>query len=325
MKIPKELLEVARMLGETPRRIVFVGGMVRGLLVTDPGSSSARPTKDVDLVVEVHTRVEYYSFCEALRARGFLESSDPEAPICRWVVSGVPVDVMPTEPGVLGFSNVWYADAVATAQRVSADGLELPSVDAPHFMATKLEAWLKRGEGDPFHHDLEDVLAVVDGRSSLSSELASSSAELQRFVGTQLHALLARSDCDEVLSGNLEGDEASQARLPLLRGRLEELARFAAVPDVPARAELEEQFATTTAPVISPSAAPWVAVRSSSLRAVRYDEAQRSLFVEFVSGQICGYLDVPLTVYQALLRAGSKGSYLARWIKPRFRYWRIRA
>jgi hypothetical protein len=325
MKIPRELLEVARMLGAPPRRVVFVGGMVRGLLVTDPGSSSPRPTKDVDLVVEVNTRVEYYVFCDALRARGFLESSDPEAPICRWVVSGVPVDVMPTEPGVLGFSNLWYADAVATAQRVTADGVELPSVDAPHFIATKLEAWLNRGQGDAFHHDLEDVLAVVDGRSNLASELASSSAELQRFVGRQIQALLARSDCDDVLSGNLEGDEASQGRLPLLRRRLEELARLAALPEVPPRPDLEEHFASTPAPVVLPSAAPWVAVRSSNVRAVRYDEAQRSLFVEFVNGQIYGYLDVPVTVYQALLLAGSKGSYLARWVKPRYRYWRVRA
>jgi len=45
--------------------------MVRGLLVTDPGASSPRPTKDVDLVVEVNTRIEYYGFCDVLRARGF--------------------------------------------------------------------------------------------------------------------------------------------------------------------------------------------------------------------------------------------------------------
>jgi hypothetical protein len=299
--------------------------MVRGLLVTDPGASSARPTKDVDLVVELDTLVEYYAFCDSLRARGFLESGDPDAPICRWVVSGVPVDVMPTEPGVLGFSNVWYADAVATAQRMSVDGVELPSVDAPHFVATKLEAWLNRGQGDPFHHDLEDVLAVVDGRNTLADEMASSSPVLQQFVGRQIQALLARSDSDDVLAGNLEGDEASQARLPLMCLRLEQLARFASVPDVSSGPDLEEHFASTASPVMAPSAASWVAVRSSNLRAVRYEPDQRRLFVEFVSGQVYGYLDVPSTVYDALLRAGSKGSYLARWIKPRYHYWRVRA
>jgi len=76
---------------------------------------------------------------------------------------------------------------------------------------------------------------------------------------------------------------------------------------------------------MAPSAASWVAVRSSNLRAVRYEPDQRRLFVEFVSGQVYGYLDVPSTVYDALLRAGSKGSYLARWIKPRYHYWRVRA
>ena len=43
---------VAARLGEDLRReLVFVGGAVAGLLITDPGQPASRPTEDVDLIV----------------------------------------------------------------------------------------------------------------------------------------------------------------------------------------------------------------------------------------------------------------------------------
>ena len=49
------LLEtVAQHLGaELLERMVFVGGAVAGLLITDPAMPSIRPTEDVDLVVHL--------------------------------------------------------------------------------------------------------------------------------------------------------------------------------------------------------------------------------------------------------------------------------
>ena len=44
-------------------------------------------------------------------------------------------------------------------------GLRIRVVTAPYFVATKLEAFRGRGRGDYISsHDLEDLLAVIDGR-----------------------------------------------------------------------------------------------------------------------------------------------------------------
>ena len=48
----------------------------------------------------------------ALIAGGFTEDTDEDAPPCRWVVR-IKVDVMPTRLDVLGFTNRWYAPAMA--------------------------------------------------------------------------------------------------------------------------------------------------------------------------------------------------------------------
>jgi hypothetical protein len=105
VNLPFELRSIGRRLGEDLRdRVVFVGGMIRGLLVKDPAAGPARPTRDVDLIVDVPSHAKYVQLTETLRSRGFRESTDPDAPICRWTVDGIPTDITPVDPGILGFS-----------------------------------------------------------------------------------------------------------------------------------------------------------------------------------------------------------------------------
>jgi hypothetical protein len=77
-----------------------------------------RATKDVDVITRVATIAEYHAIETQLTARGFKPDTSPDAPICRWLKSGVTLDVMPSEPGVLSFHNRWYPLAVTTAQTV---------------------------------------------------------------------------------------------------------------------------------------------------------------------------------------------------------------
>src|SRR5688572_7597047 len=98
MKIPPSLIAVAKRLGPLRDRVVFVGGMIRGLLVTDPAAGPPRPTDDVDLIVDVPSRQAYHELGDKLRELGFREDVEEDAPICRWVVDGVRADVMPIDP-----------------------------------------------------------------------------------------------------------------------------------------------------------------------------------------------------------------------------------
>ncbi len=106
---------VARRLEPLPSRVVFLGGAIAGLLVTDSAGSAVRPTKDVDVVVEVATYPEYTRIEERLHDLGFIHDQAEGAPICRWLVEGIKVDVMPPDPSVIGFSNRWYPEAIRAA------------------------------------------------------------------------------------------------------------------------------------------------------------------------------------------------------------------
>lgn len=65
-------------------------------------------------------------------------------------------------------------------------------------------------------------------------------------------------------------------------------------------------------------------VRSSNLRSVGYDESTNTLEIEFNSGSVYQYFNVPNHIYLNLMGAVSKGTYLHSYIKGRYRYERIR-
>jgi hypothetical protein len=65
------------------------------------------------------------------------------------------------------------------------------------------------------------------------------------------------------------------------------------------------------------------AVESSTLATVTYDDAQHRLQLEFCSGGVYQYFDVPAAIHEALLDAPSKGLYFNQVIRGRFPHQRM--
>lgn len=217
------LRRIAEALGELREQVVFVGGAVAGLLVTDPLADSVRATRDVDAVVNADW-LSFRRIEEQVERRGFARDASSDV-ICRWVhkPSGLLFDLMPVQPEVLGFSNRWYPYAVETAEPVDlGDGVTIRLVSAMAFVATKLEAFVSRGGGDFMSsHDLEDVMNIVDGREELGDEMAKAPTDLKEAVGAAFAHLLAHADFANVLPGLI----AEPERAGLLLERLKNLSR----------------------------------------------------------------------------------------------------
>lgn len=61
-------------------------------------------------------------------------------------------------------------------------------------------------------------------------------------------------------------------------------------------------------------------VESSNLEQIGYDSDKSELHVIFKDGSLYVYSDVPVQIYEALLVAPSKGSYLNREVKGVYNY-----
>jgi predicted nucleotidyltransferase len=205
-------------------QLAFVGGCAAGLLITDPGAAPVRPTIDVDAIVQIASYAELMALELRLRQLGFEQPHVEGAPLCRWIHGDVILDLMPTDSTVLGFSSRWYPPALENAGTVKVGGQQIRLISAPYFLATKLEAFHGRGQFDfRTSRDLEDIVAVVDGRPEIVAEAQQAATSLQRFLSDEFSALLAERDFLEALPGHLLPDAVSQQRIRIVLNRMQQI------------------------------------------------------------------------------------------------------
>jgi predicted nucleotidyltransferase len=199
--------------------IVFVGGITLGLLITDAAAAPIRGTTDVDVIAEIATYADYIAFSERLRQAHFTEDHELT---CRWHHGALTLDVLPLSIEVLGFTNIWYEPALRHALPFAlSEGSSIRVITAPYFLATKMEAFRGRGKMDyQASHDLEDFVAVVEGRESVVHEIEQSNEAVRDYLTQAAQALLAKSQFLDVLPGFV----LDQERVPLIEKRLASIA-----------------------------------------------------------------------------------------------------
>ena len=219
---------VAVRLGHLRERVVFLGGAATALLITDTAAPDVRVTIDVDVIVEIASRGDYYRLAESLRTAGFSEDSSEGAPVCRWLIDGIAVDVMPTDEEILGFSNQWYRDAMQhAAVQLIADDMAIRLVTAPYFLATKIDAFHNRGADDFIaSHDMEDIITLLDGRPEVIEEIKTAPDDVKHFLSRKFDDFLHNRAFLDALPGHLLPDSASQQRVPMLMERIKAVANL---------------------------------------------------------------------------------------------------
>jgi hypothetical protein len=216
--------EAATKLAPFLREIVFVGGVTLGLLITDKAAAPIRSTDDVDVIAEILTYVDYIAFSERLRKEGFSEDMSEEPLTCRWFHGKLKLDVLALTKEVLGYTNLWYENALRHATPfLLPGGQSIRLITAPYFLGTKMEAFRGRGQMDfQASHDLEDLVAVIDGRSTILEEVADSPRDLRQYLADAATSLLSESRfLDAVLGFVLD-----YGRVPLILERLSQLAHL---------------------------------------------------------------------------------------------------
>lgn len=216
------LQDAVRKLSPFLEEIVFVGGVTLGLLITDEAAAPIRGTTDVDVIAEIVTYADYIAFSERLREANFTEDQGEKPLTCRWHNGPLTLDVLALNKEVLGFTNIWYESALHHASIMALPGgPSIRVITAPFFLATKMEAFRGRGKMDfQASHDLEDFVAVIEGRENIVSEIAESPQDVRDYLAEAAKKLLADSRFLDVLPGFVLDDE----RVPLIRQRLESIA-----------------------------------------------------------------------------------------------------
>lgn len=121
---------------------------------------------------------------------------------------------MPLDGKILGFRNTWYGPAMESAElRELEPGLQILAVNGVYFCASKLEAFGDRGKHDYLgSRDLEDVVAIVDGRAELLREIQAARNDVRSYLAQEITKLCGVREFLDALPGHLPPDAASQER-----------------------------------------------------------------------------------------------------------------
>ena len=102
----KVIEKVALTLGELNDQVIYVGGAVVVLYVTDEGAEQPRPTKDIDISVQISTYSQMDILRERLASKKIYPASS-EKVMYRYSYEDILIDFIPFEETPLGPTNSW--------------------------------------------------------------------------------------------------------------------------------------------------------------------------------------------------------------------------
>ncbi|RFS18960.1 hypothetical protein DVR12_25485 [Chitinophaga silvatica] len=191
-------------LQELHEHVVFVGGATISLYADRP-IFEVRPTDDIDVIIEILNYNQRQKLEERLREIGFVNDIESGV-ICRFKIKGIIVDIMPTNDPSIGFHNKWYPRGYELAQTYQFENsMTIRILSAPYFLATKIEAFKGRGNGDGrISHDFEDIVFIMENRGRLWEELNNCDNEIKTYLQSEFSILLNNQYFYEWIDSHVE-------------------------------------------------------------------------------------------------------------------------
>ena len=178
----KVVERVAQTLGEINNDVIFVGGAVVGLYVTETGADLPRPTKDIDISVQVSTYTEMDQLREKLATKG-IYPAPTEKILYRYKLNDILIDFIPYEQTSLGPTNSWLKPGFDKAISVQIGDQQISILPLSLYIASKWEAYKNRGGNDPrTSHDFEDIIYLFDNNSEIVLEINQADKEVQQYL-----------------------------------------------------------------------------------------------------------------------------------------------
>ena len=214
--------KIALALGELNEYVVYVGGAVVSLYIDDPSAEDVRPTKDIDISLEIATLSELEALRKKLIEKGFFQSHEDDV-ICRFHYSDIKVDVMATKTIGWAPGNPWFQAGFNKSQNINLDGIEIKVLPFPYFLATKFSAFYDRGGKDPrTSHDFEDIVYILNHTSNTDDLIFGSDKKVQLYLKEAFLKILDDTILQEAVIGNLYY-ENQMARFDKIIDKLKEI------------------------------------------------------------------------------------------------------
>lgn len=195
---------VAKALGELNDQVIYVGGAVVSLYIDDPAAEDVRPTKDIDISMNLASMHDLEKLREELQKRGFKQTHE-EGVICRFILEDeLKVDVMNTTALGWAPANPWFAPGLNDLVTHQIDEYQIKCLSLPYFLATKFTAFRSRGAKDPrTSHDFEDIIYLLNHTSDWIEQVQNADTEVKTNLISEFDNILNSSSMQEAMIGHL--------------------------------------------------------------------------------------------------------------------------
>ena len=200
-----------------------MGGAVVGLYADDPGAPEVRPTKDIDIVLEITSLLELENLREKFAERGIKIAKD-EKILCRFTYRNILLDVMSTKEVGWAPSNPWFSKGFKHLESYTLDNVTINILPIAFYLASKFVAHTARGIDPRTSHDFEDIIYILDNRKTLVKDILESDSVVKSFIIDQLKELRDDVFLQEAVLAHLESATQTQ-RFEMLFEKLKKITK----------------------------------------------------------------------------------------------------
>lgn len=190
--------QVATALGDLNNEVVYIGGAVISIYATEPGADLPRVTEDIDVCVQVSTFAQMEELREQLASKSIYP--DPQgAHMYRYNYKGIAIDFIPFEETAFDPTNSWLKPGFEKAYKTTVGGVEIAVLPVSLFLATKWEAFNRRGSDPRYSHDFEDIIYVLDNNEEVVSDINNATATLKKTLKSMSSFILEHPNSNEII------------------------------------------------------------------------------------------------------------------------------
>ncbi|MBX3256614.1 MAG: hypothetical protein KF862_20930 [Chitinophagaceae bacterium] len=215
--------KIAGALKHLKKEVVFVGGAVISLYTDDPAADEIRPTMDVDVALNIASLKDWTPLQEELIALGFYPNPAGHA-LCNYLYQGIPVDIMMAHTTALGPANRWYPIGFEQLWTAKAKEEEINIFSPPCYLATKFEAFNDRARDFRTSHDMEDIIYILDNRSTIVEEVEAGDNRIRNFLINELQEMRSKGILEEALLAHMSPDMTGK-RLAIVKERITSICK----------------------------------------------------------------------------------------------------
>lgn len=207
----KAVEKVALALEELNEEVIYIGGAIVSLYVTDIGAEEPRPTKDIDVSVQISTYPQMVQLSEKLASK-HIHPAPTEEVLYRYQYEDILIDFIPYDETPLGPTNSWLKPGFEKAYPVPIGAVQIRILPVSLFIATKWEAHKDRG-GDPrVSHDFEDIIYVIDNSLGFVEDVLHADEKVKAFLKGMASDILSNSNRDEIIECHINPYDTSERR-----------------------------------------------------------------------------------------------------------------